>query len=175
MEVDREDAEELARYAKELGFEEVGLIPAGEVVVERRIVAKCLTCENYGRRWSCPPFVPKPEEFKEILKEFDWAVIAKLKGDPEDWKGSKRRSLELLLQLERKAYELGQPVFLGLRAGMCDLCGECTAPHAPCLNRRSMRFPPEAVGVNLLETSKKAGINLSFSPQSADPIVILLV
>lgn len=166
---------ELVEYAKEIGFAEASFLPSSELVVEERVALKCFTCKNYGKIWSCPPFAPKPSEFKKALSEFDWAILARFKGDPSDWDESKRRAHRLLLKLEKRAYELGKTIFFGLRPGYCNVCDKCTAPSRPCVNRRLMRFSPEALGVNLIKTCEKAGISLEFNPRSADPVVILLI
>jgi predicted metal-binding protein len=65
--------------AKELGANRVLIIPAGDIVVESRTVLKCIFgCNGWGSH-VCPPYVPTVDEFKGMLKDYQWALLA-------DWK-----------------------------------------------------------------------------------------
>ncbi len=74
--------------AKELGANEAILIPATSIVVENRTVLKCIFgCNGWGSR-VCPPFIPTVEEFREMLKEYQWALLV-------DWKSNNILSKEI--------------------------------------------------------------------------------
>lgn len=189
LEVDvRRALDELRDLATELGAEDVRIIATDKVVVENRVVLRCkYWCEGYGANWTCPPFVPSPDEFRSILKEYRYAMVAKFRSSAkvteeirdllmsrephgtrgeelEDfyriWGEDKRKAHECLLQLEKFAFAKGFAFALGLRPGSCNLCAQCDVKN-PCVHPKSLRFSPEAVGVNLVKTLQNAGMGLS--------------
>ena len=71
----------LVEKAKELGANESILIPATSIVVENRTILKCIFgCNGWGSR-VCPPFIPTVDEFREMLKEYQWALLVDWKSD----------------------------------------------------------------------------------------------
>ena len=71
----------LEEKAKELGANEAILIPATSIVVENRTILKCIFgCNGWGSR-VCPPFIPTVDEFREMLKEYQWALLVDWKSD----------------------------------------------------------------------------------------------
>ena len=71
----------LQEKAKELGANESILIPATSIVVENRTILKCIFgCNGWGSR-VCPPFIPTVDEFREMLKEYQWALLVDWKSD----------------------------------------------------------------------------------------------
>ena len=74
----------LRTLALNLGATEARVIPAGAVVVENRVVLKCrVGCDDYGKKLTCPPFVPKVDEFRKMLKDYKYALIVKFKSPAE--------------------------------------------------------------------------------------------
>jgi predicted metal-binding protein len=68
----------LVTAAKNLGAADAKVIPAAEVVVENRVPLKCRTgCIAYGKKLTCPPYVPSPDEFRKILSEYRSALLVK--------------------------------------------------------------------------------------------------
>lgn len=74
---------------------------------------------------------------------------------------SREAAFTAMLELERTAFNAGEPLALALRAGRCTLCANCDADR-PCQNPTRLRFSPESVGINLAATCQKAGMNLVF-------------
>jgi len=181
--------DDLRKFATELGAEDGRIIATNKVVVENRVILKCkYWCEGYGANWSCPPFVPSPDEFRSILKEYKYALVTKFKcsakvneeirgllmnrephgkrgEELEDfyriWGEDKRKAHRSLLKLEKFAFTKGFALALGLRPGSCNLCTQCDVKK-PCVHPESLRFSPEAVGVNLIKTLQNAGMSLNF-------------
>ena len=84
----------LRTLALNLGATEARVIPAGAVVVENRVVLKCrFGCDDYGKRLTCPPFVPKVDEFRKMLKDYKYALIVKFKSPAEADKDVSRNLL----------------------------------------------------------------------------------
>jgi predicted metal-binding protein len=182
--------EGLKQFAMKLGAVDARIIPTDEVFVENRVVLKCkYRCSQYGMNWSCPPFVPSVEEFRSVLKEYEYAMVAKFQSSAEVnanavdllssekalgvqkgmkelesfyevWGEDKRKVHEALLKLEKFAFNKGFPFALGLRAGSCNLCPKCDVTKT-CVHPKMLRFSPEAVGVNLIKTLQNAGMSLN--------------
>lgn len=135
-----------------------------------------------------PPFTPSPEEFRSILKEYEYALVAKFKSSAKVseevrclltsreplmasgkelrdfyriWDEDKREVNRSLLKLEKFAFNKGFALALGLRPDACNLCPQCIAKK-PCVHPEMLRFPPEAVGINLIKTLHNARMSLSF-------------
>ena len=69
------------------------MIPAEDIVVENRVVLKCrFGCDDYGKKLTCPPFVPKVDEFRKMLKDYKHAMIVKFKS-PADADADVSRNL----------------------------------------------------------------------------------
>jgi len=198
--------ERLRKYAMSLGAVDAKIIATSDVVVENKVVLKCrYWCENFGANWSCPPFVPSPNEFRSILEEYEHAMIVKFASsinfsqkatNPTDslirwspyetyskelsdfykiWNEDKRRVHENLLKLEKLATKVF-PFALALRPGSCNVCDRCDVKK-PCVHPEKLRFSPEAVGVNLIKTLKNAGISLSFpcTPREPPALIAMLL
>jgi predicted metal-binding protein len=184
----RRALDDLRKFAIELGAEDGRIIATNKVVIEDRVVLKCkYWCDGYGANWSCPPFVPSPDEFRSVLKEYKYAMVAKFKcsakvseeilsllmsreplrtrgKELEDfyriWDEDKRKAHRCLLKLEKFAFAKGFALALGLRPGSCNLCAQCNV-EKPCVHPESLRFTPAAVGINLIKTLQNAGMSLS--------------
>ena len=68
----------LVQAARSLGAKDAKVIPATDVIVENRVPLKCRTgCIGYGKKLTCPPHVPTPDEFRKILGEYRYALLVK--------------------------------------------------------------------------------------------------
>jgi len=68
----------LVDAARNLGATEAKVIPASDIVVENRVPLKCRAgCIGYGKKLTCPPYVPTPDEFRKILSEYQYALLVK--------------------------------------------------------------------------------------------------
>ena len=80
--MERKDFKFLEDKAFELGAIEAKVIPAGDVVVEDRVVLKCKTgCDDYGSKLCCPPYAPSVDEFRKMLKEYHFALFLKFRAN----------------------------------------------------------------------------------------------
>jgi predicted metal-binding protein len=72
----------LAEKALQLGAKEVKVIPASQIVIENRVTLKCRSgCIAYGQKLTCPPYVPTPDQFREIVREYRSALLVKFSSD----------------------------------------------------------------------------------------------
>ncbi|MGB7788822.1 DUF2284 domain-containing protein [Methanoregula sp.] len=68
----------LEQAARSLGATVAKVIPASDVIVENRVPLKCRAgCIGYGKKLTCPPYVPTPDEFRKILAEYRYALLVK--------------------------------------------------------------------------------------------------
>lgn len=176
-----ETFEPIRKAALDLGAVDARVIPTEDIVVENRVILRCkYWCNEYGKNWSCPPYAPSIEEFRKILKEYKHALVVKFQSAPsvDAWMKEKERAHIALLKLEKIAFEEGFTFALLLRPGGCNICPKCDVTR-PCLHPEMLRFPPEAVGINLIETLKKAKMNLKFPvtnlEEKIDIVAILLI
>ena len=70
----------LVKKALELEAIDAKIIPTYKVFVEKRVVLKCRGCIGYGKKLTCPPHVPTVDEFREILKEYRYALLVKFRS-----------------------------------------------------------------------------------------------
>lgn len=70
------DFQYLVEKARSLGAAEAKVILTSDIVVENRVALKCRTgCIGYGKKLTCPPYVPTPDEFRKILSEYTYALL----------------------------------------------------------------------------------------------------
>ena len=67
----------LVKKALELEAIDAKIIPTYKIFVEKRVILKCRGCLGYGKKLTCPPHVPTADEFREILKEYRYALLVK--------------------------------------------------------------------------------------------------
>jgi len=97
----------------------------------------------------------KTEEEAASAKDFDNVKLAAV------------RLHKLVNEVEGKAMSLGFPYALGLIGGECMLCPECVGAGQGKGCRRPYEARPsmEGVGIDVIETSKKAGLPFELPPK----------
>jgi predicted metal-binding protein len=87
------------------------------------------------------------------------------------------RSLNrIMLDLERMAFNAGYPFAVTTVCGTCGLCESCNTATGTCNHPTMRRFPPEALGINVVKTTEDAGIAIRFpSPANPDRVAVLLI
>ena len=164
---------ELETIAFEGGATAVKQIHPQDVVVARWVRNKCqFGCELFGKRFSCPPYAPTPEETavalqsyqKALLVEFGNRTIEQIRIEPT-------RSLvhRVIFRMERAAFLSGLERTFSYPAGPCTLCQECPAEKLETCNlfcKKECRFPREVrpsmegAGVDVYSTVRRAGFEI---------------
>lgn len=172
----------------ELGAARVRAFPARDVVVDERVRLKCLVprCPYYGQP-MCPPNVMPLDDFRRMLARYEHALLvqaeigmsiealreqyghgltlAELYATP-GYKAAMRDSFrafyETIGRLEAEAFSLGHRFAAGFaagnhRAGLEDDGGH-SRPEPPFTARPSV----EAMGVDVFETARRAGLPITF-------------
>ncbi len=167
-----DDISELVRFIVEKG-EDATLIPAKDIVTAEWVRQKCLYgCNGFGRRFSCPPYIPTPAETRKVLKEYKTAILIKFLGDVGETTPERLVSREMTTYVQEVMYELEKMAFsagfykaFGYTGHQCGLCTHCTAKDdgaelTDCLNRRKMRPSMEAAGIDVYATCASVGWDL---------------
>jgi len=159
-----DDLRKFSQLAVEFGASEAKPIKAEGVVVSDWVRLKCqYGCDGYGKSLTCPPYSPTPEQFRKVLKGYDWAILLKFgpKGPEHDRSNrleNRRNRHETVTKLEREIFLRGYHSAFGLVSGPCSYCEECNLKA--CVNPDSARPSMESCGVDVYSTVRKAGFTL---------------
>lgn len=167
---------ELVAFARQKGAHRAQAFAAGEVVLDERVRLKCQIplCPHYGRCLTCPPNVPSLDEFRAALARYRAAVLMQTCAPLGPQAKRSAKALEsaalalhsLVHAVERRAAAVGYPLALGLIGGHCRLCRRCVGPGAACRRPSEARPSMEAMGIDVLETSARAGLPIEIPPRS---------
>lgn len=194
----------LCNNAKKYGASKATAIPANQVIVDSRVRLKCTVpvCAGYGVSLTCPPNVPSPDEFSKVLSMYQNAILVQVpfemdkefvrlvgKGAPladvrreQKYQATLAKNFKLLVgllcRLEADAQGMGYRFAVGFSAGSCRLCDKCVGQGSrePCRHPFEARPAMEAVGIDVVETAKRAGMSFEF-PAKGKPVLtgLLLV
>ncbi|MFQ5826230.1 MAG: DUF2284 domain-containing protein [Dehalococcoidia bacterium] len=175
-------AEKLVAQALEGGASVAKLISAEDVFVAPWVRQKCQWgCRHFGKRFTCPPYAPSPEETAETLKMYQRALLVGFYDLRRDEMQETPRRLDihrLLYELERTAFLEGYHKALSYGAGPCRLCPECPAEKLEnpslfytkeCKVPKEARPSMEAAGMDVYATAHRAGFELHVVRERSDP------
>jgi|Deesub1362A_J573_1020465.scaffolds.fasta_scaffold00908_16 predicted metal-binding protein len=184
----RDVLDQLLKIAIANGATQAKVIESSDIVVDRRVRLKCMVppCTYFGRHLFCPPEFISIDEFEKILKSYKKGLILQIEGElnstdkaPESLTQELYKQLEeetgerdyalqlhkLVNTVEREAFKLGLYYATGFIAGACKLCEECVGPGNGHVCRHPFEARPsmEAMGIDVYETLKRAGLSIRFS------------
>lgn len=155
----------IVEKAKSAGASDAAAISAADIAVRNWVRLKCqYGCDEYGKRLTCPPNTPTPQEFKEVLKEYKTALL--IKFECSDYGQAVLKARECINQVERYAFLNGYYKAFGLAAGCCPYCKECSLKT--CSEPIKARPSMEAVGIDVYETSRRAAFKLEVVENQKD-------
>ncbi len=142
----------LIKKAIELGCAQAVIIHPDTITVGRWVQLKCkYGCEEYGKKLTCPPHSPSFEEMKEILREYNSALL--LHGHLS-W-----QMRYITAEIEKMAFSLGYYKAFGLGAGPCKLCENCDTAHS-CVRTMEARPSMEACGIDVYQTARNHNLKI---------------
>lgn len=142
----------LIKKAVELGCVQAVIIHPNTITVGRWVQLKCkYGCEEYGKKLTCPPHSPSFEEMKEILMEYNRALL--LHGRLS-W-----QMRYITAEIEKMAFSLGFYKAFGLGAGPCKLCENC-ATTLSCVRTMEARPSMEACGIDVYQTARNHNLKI---------------
>lgn len=171
MEKERPDFKDLIELARWLGASDAAIIFARDISAEDDLAKLCLDlpCDSYGLSSSCPPHVAGPAGFRELLKEYEQALVFKIELPTEMLFSSERHEIFRLLHkiaadVERAAVQRGYRKSKGYAGGSCKkvFCREqrvcrVVSEGGECRNPGQARPSMSGFGINVSKLMQIAG------------------
>lgn len=166
--------ENYIRAAREGGADRAKKMAAGQVIVAEWVRMKCrYGCDGYGMGHLCPPRTPAPEEMRRMLSSYSDALIftfEKIRGGSRHRKQREHR--QLVFDLERMFFLDGYVKAFGMGCGPCTICGSCDMDE-PCKRPDVARPAMEACGIDVYQTVRNAGLQMSVVQECSDPMTMV--
>ena len=135
--------EELCDKALDLGAKSARVISIDTVVTAPWTRMRCqYGCVGYGRRLSCPPHSPTPEQTQAVLDCYKTGILM----EGELWKVD-----PVLVAIERDVFLSGYYKAWSMGEGPCHQCDSC-ALGAGCRFPQQLRPSMEASGIDVFQT-----------------------
>jgi len=179
---------ELEEYANKMGFSTTCLVLAQNILIDERVRIHCQVnlCGNYKNNLMCPPYLPSLSENRLLLNRYNFALLLQLyQAVPPKSKEEIREAYttialqfnQLLISLERKAFDSGFRLALALGAGECKLCENCIVKEGgnQCRKPGASRPSMEGMGIDVLETFQSAGLTMDFKEGELTIAGLLLI
>lgn len=162
----------ITKYAIGQGASDAKVIEAQSISIEDGYAKMCKEphrCANYGRSANCPPFTFGPAGFRNLLKNYQYALVFYLEVPTEDLITNQRHNVMAWLQetaakVERFSAGCGFTDSRGFAGGCCkDLfCGSFPVcrilkDHKECRNPDSARPSMSGFGINVAKMMCSAG------------------
>ena len=138
-----------------------------ELVFEENVKMNCYYCGKYNSNWRCPPNLPDID-FPKMMKEYEkglflWNTFTI--GSAQDYSSIRTESSvslhRILLKVERYLWDHNCSNVISFGAGSCKLCKDGCGKEK-CNNPYMARSPVEAMGINVVKSARKYGINIIF-------------
>jgi predicted metal-binding protein len=145
----------LCKLASRSGMIDPKIMMVKDIVLGEWVRWKCkYGCPSYGMWLTCPPYSPTPSETRALLREYNRALLFRMKPD-------KGKMLKSLADLESKIFLRGHRKALAFSGGHCNLCRVCNIRSGKCRKPEIARPSMEACGIDVFETARKAGYEIS--------------
>ncbi len=175
--------DELTSLARELGASEVEAVSSGDVSVEDELANLCreTRCESYGLSTSCPPNVSGPDGFRELLRNYEHALVFKIDIPTEILHSFQRRDVFILLHeiasgIEHSAVQMGHSHSKAFAGGSCKrlFCQDhkgcrVLTENGECRNPQVARPSMSGFGINVHKLMQSAGWAMERITSDTDP------
>jgi predicted metal-binding protein len=184
----KKDLEKYRQRAIELGATDARVITADDVIIDERVIAKCVypKCPGYGTNANCPPYAMTPDEARKLVNNFTYGVFVKLEVPAEHTSGQEAieknlsnpyrvKVSEIIARLEAEAFYDGYHLAVGFGSGSCKMLfcanNDCLVltPGKGCPHRLKARSPMEAVGMDVYRMATRAGWDIYAIGDSTQP------
>ena len=146
--------EKYAKHALKLGARDAKEIAVDTIVTAAWVRLKCqYGCGGYGRRLTCPPYSPTPEQTACVLKDYHVALLVHSDGHAD--------ATHVVATIERQAFLDGYYRAFAMGSGPCRLCDECNPTDQLCLHPREARPSMEACGIDVYQTVRSNGFPIA--------------
>ena len=158
------------RLAQTLGASRAKIIPVRSVVTAEWVRIKCqYGCSGWGKRYTCPPYSPKPEVTRRVLAEYHTGLL--IQREQIGYRTEPKLRMvfkKMVARLERALFLDGYYKAFGMASGPCRFCQTCDL-------KKSCRFPDdarpamEACGIDVYQTCRNNGFKLEVVRTEQDP------
>ncbi len=155
----RTAAEDVDRYAKlavEFGASDAKVIAPSMVVIDERARMKCKVprCRFWGQAYYCSSEAPSPDEMRNILPKYEYAIFIRCDVHPvEDYadrarsremaRGYSRKLADIIGKIEALACHEGYYFAMGFGSGTCKSTF-CLGQDCAVVSGYGCRFPLKA-------------------------------
>jgi predicted metal-binding protein len=174
---------ELVQRACQLGANDARAIFASDISVDDNLANLCQEsqCEYYGLSVNCPPNVTGPSGFRELLKNYEHAIIFKIDAPTKVLLSDNRHKLfrqlhEIAAGIEQSAVEMGYRNSTAYAGGSCKplFCQDHTSCRAlteggECRYPRNARPSMSGFGINVSKLMRMAGWSMHRIIRETDP------
>lgn len=151
--------ESFCNQAMDMGANQAKIIPAQDVVVKNWVRVKCrYGCGGYGKCLTCPPYSPTPEETRNIIADYNKALLMRFRECEECGNSRAANIHKVIFDLERECFLSGYHGTFGMASGPCNWCAECNLNE--CQHPGRARPSMEACGIDVFTTARKAGFEI---------------
>lgn len=160
--MNHQNLEKYCEQAIGLGFADAKIIHPGSVMTAPWVRLKCqFGCPGYGKKYSCPPDTPTPEQMRSILDSYHRAILFHIQppqAESHTWRKVRAKLLNGLTDLEGEMFKDGYYKAFLLTAGPCHLCKECAKlKEESCKFGHKARPSMEACGIDVYQTVRNSG------------------
>ena len=156
---------ELEKLALDSGFTHAVPLDTTTISLKQEVRDMCKNgCQQYARRWSCPPGCGSLNELREMICHYKKGILVQTVTELEDefdWDGmikaQNRHQEHFHLFLEKLC--AFNPEFLPLGTGCCMICKTCSYPDAPCRFPQKRISSMEACGMVASEVCRQNHLN----------------
>lgn len=146
------------------------LISPSELIFEENVKMNCFYCGRYNENWKCPPKLPDID-YPKMMFEYEGGMFIWIQCpyDESNYQDVRNESSillhKMLLDMEKQLWHLNAPTAISFIGGSCKLCKNGCGEKR-CNNPYQSRTPLEAIGVNIIKSAKKYGIDITFPPHN---------
>lgn len=151
---------QLVDAALDLGAEAARIFALEDICFDPRTLLKCFFgCRGGYHFCPTPKDVSNALTYSQIIRHYHWGIILRTGDLPTGHR--------ITLALESRAFLAGRHFALG--ATECG-CQSCTFPeNKPCRNKKDMRLPLYAFGIDVYKTVRGLGWELEVVQKKGDP------
>ncbi|MEA2000235.1 MAG: DUF2284 domain-containing protein [Euryarchaeota archaeon] len=168
------------------------LIPAEEIEVAEWVRWKCeYGCKAYGKHLTCPPYTPRPEETRKLIRSYEQALIVRFNDVQPNLRVPYAHIHHYLwdailtmhstmFELERHAFLAGYYKAFAMAALPCSFCRDCLperenftldqASKRFCEHQDKARPSMEACGIDVFKTVRAVGYEIDVRTSPKDRI-----
>ena len=172
---------ELEKLALDRGFTQADPLDTTTLSLKQEVRDMCKNgCQQYARRWSCPPGCGSLNELREMICHYKKGILVQTVTELEDefdWDGmikaQNRHQEHFHLFLEKLC--AFNPEFLPLGTGCCMICKTCSYPDAPCRFPQKRISSMEACGMVASEVCRQNHLKYYYGPNTIAYVACVLV